>query len=291
MGYWSAIDLLSLWSTNVRQAARLRHHVQRQVTWLLSPVRWRSDRALLRYRNCHIGERAFVIGNGPSLNRMDLSPLKREVTFGLNRIYLGFGKLGFQTTYLVVVNRLVLEQFSSEIGQLPIPKFVSWDHRKLVSHQPQMMYIRSRGSPSFSTDIIRGAWEGATVTYTALQLAYFMGFEQVILIGVDHSFETKGPPHKEIVSEAGDPDHFRPDYFGKGVRWQLPNLELSHLAYGLARQAYERVGRSILDATVDGKLDVFPKIPYEEIISTTPRNPFSPTIDASGAKRTRIDRA
>ena len=224
--------------------------------------------------NLHAGERAFVIGNGPSLNRMDLSPLKREMTFGLNRLYLAFEKLGFHTTYFVSVNRLVLEQFGSDISQLPMPKFVSWDHRDLMAPRPDTLYIRSRGRPSFSTDVRRGAWEGATVTYTALQLAYFMGFHQVILIGVDHSFATSGAPHQEVVSETDDPNHFQPDYFGKGVRWQLPNLEVSRLAYGLARREFERAGRSILDATVGGKLNVFPKVSYADVVSTTPRKPF-----------------
>ena len=51
-------------------------------------------------------------------------------------------------------------------------------------------------------------FEGSTVTYTALQLAYFMGCDPVILIGVDHNFTTPGQPNVTVVSSGDDPNHF-----------------------------------------------------------------------------------
>jgi hypothetical protein len=103
------------------------------------------------------------------------------------------------------------------------------------------------------------------VTYVALQLAYFMGFEQVILIGVDHSFSTKGKPNTTVTSQGNDPDHFNERYFGKGFRWQLPDLVTSERAYLCARQAYEDAGREVLDATVGGKLNTFLKVDYSSL--------------------------
>jgi hypothetical protein len=100
------------------------------------------------------------------------------------------------------------------------------------------------------------------VTYVALQLAYHMGFEQVILVGVDHSFITQGSAHQEVTSQGDDPNHFSPRYFGKGFRWQLPDLETSERAYRMAHQAYRAAGRQVLDATVGGQLQVFPKVDY-----------------------------
>ena len=52
-------------------------------------------------------------------------------------------------------------------------------------------------------------------------------------------------------------------YFGKGFRWQLPDLDTSELAYLRARRAYESAGRRIVDATVGGQLDVFPKVDFD----------------------------
>jgi hypothetical protein len=64
------------------------------------------------------------------------------------------------------------------------------------------------------------------------------------------------------VQSGTDADHFDPGYFGKGSRWNLPDLETSALAYSLARKAYEADGRRVVDATVGGALEVFPKVDY-----------------------------
>jgi hypothetical protein len=114
----------------------------------------------------------------------------------------------------------------------------------------------------FAHDATHRLWEGATVTYVAMQLAFHMGFKKVVLIGVDHSFSTKGKPNTTVVSQGDDPDHFDSNYFGKGFRWQLPDLETSELAYQRARENYNSVDREIIDATVGGKLTIFPKVDY-----------------------------
>ncbi len=237
------------------------------MTCWLSPVYWESTRRLRIYKNEHAGERCFIIGNGPSLRKMDLSPLKHEYTFGLNRIYLLFDRMGFSTTYFVSVNRYVVKQCAEDIVKLPCPKFINWNTRHLIPFTSDTAFIRSRSGPKFCTDIAKeGIWEGATVTYVAMQIAYYMGFQQVILIGVDHSFQTKGQAHQLVTSEGDDVNHFHPKYFGKGFRWQLPDLETSELAYRLAKCQFEQAGREILDATIEGKLQVFPKVGYAEIV-------------------------
>ncbi len=231
------------------------------------PWRRQSIARLGAYRASQTGKRCFIIGNGPSLKKMDLSRLKGEYTFGLNRVYLLFPELGFTTTYLVVVNDLVIEQFAANILDLPLPVFMAWHGRRFLppdvpaERLPIFLHTTYTG-PTFGRDARRRLWEGATVTYAALQLAYFMGFETAVLIGVDHNFSTQGKPNTTIVSSGADPNHFNPAYFSQGVRWQLPDLETSERAYRMARAAYEADGRHVLDATVDGKLTVFPKVDY-----------------------------
>jgi len=224
-----------------------------------------SARRLHDLKDRFRGERCFIIGNGPSLRDMDLSHLRGEYTFGLNRAPLLFPRIGFQTTFLVCVNRLVLEQSGNELLDTSCAKFVSWDGRRFLPASADVTFLRSVAGPRFSEDPSRGIWEGGTVTFVAMQLAYHFGFEQVVLIGVDHSFTTKGPPNQETTSTGGDPNHFDPGYFGKGYRWHLPDLEKSELAYGLAKQRFEASGRSIVDATVGGHLTVFAKAPYDAL--------------------------
>ncbi len=241
--------------------------------WHIRSAAWRRDRRyqpnlerIEAYRGRHEGDRCFIIGNGPSLKKMDLGPLRGEVTFGLNRIYLLFPKLGHETTYLVAVNRLVIEQCAEELADLAIPRFLSWNARAGVPFRDGVQILHTHWRPlGFSPDPTRYLHEGATVTFVAMQLAFYMGFRRVVLIGVDHSFTTQGTPHKAVVSHGADPNHFDPGYFGKGFRWQLPDLETSELAYALARDHFERDGREIVDATVGGQLEVFTKVEFASL--------------------------
>lgn len=236
------------------------------ITYFISADGRRSARELRALKDAYVGQRAFIIGNGPSLRGMDLSPLRSEVTFGLNRIYLLFDRMGFSTTFLVSVNPLVIEQCANELEATSCRKILSWGSRRYLARTDRITFVRSLSRPQFSRDPSRGAWEGATVTFVAMQLAYYLGFTEVILIGVDHQFATSGPAHATVVSEGDDASHFDPRYFGKGFRWQLPDLEMSEHAYRLARQAYDAGGRRIVNATVGGQLEVFPRADYTTLV-------------------------
>jgi hypothetical protein len=259
----------SLW-----QFARSSYDSLRRVPELpaayLHPWRRESIRRLAQLKDIHKGKRAFVIANGPSLKHTDMSRLRNEYTFGMNRIYLMFPELGFSTTYLTVVNDLVIEQTASDLAALSLPKFLAWRSRRHfpanlpMTQLPTFLYTSYTG-PRFSSDVRGRVWEGATVTNVILQVAFHMGFQQVILIGVDHNYTATGKPNTTVVSQGDDPNHFSPSYFGKGFRWQLPDLETSEVGYAMARQAYRNAGREILDATIGGKLTIFPKVDYDTL--------------------------
>lgn len=227
--------------------------------------RWSGSLHRLRQlENAHTGQRCFVIGNGPSLRQTDMSLLKGEYTFGLNRIYLMFQGLGFTTSFLVLVNDLVIEQCASEIQRLSLPTFLTWRSRYWFPSKPTLTYLDTdfTGEEQFCSKLTGRVFEGFTVTNVALQLAYYMGFSEVILIGVDHNYVTQGTANQAVVSEGDDPNHFSASYFGKGFKWQLPDLAGSERGYIRARDAYAQAGRRILDATVGGKLTIFPKVDY-----------------------------
>lgn len=267
-GLWESFKRITpapLWHA----ASNTRSAIQRGAQWPAATLHpWRRDtiRQLTTMKDAHLGERCFIIGNGPSLKVTDLKKLMGEYTFGMNRFYLMFPELGFSTTYYISVNSLVIEQCAEDIRDLRVPKFLSWRSRDLIQPTEDMLFLHTTYTGAkFARDARGRLWEGATVTYVALQLAYHMGFKQVILIGIDHSFSTKGKPNTTVISQGDDPDHFHEGYFGKGFRWQLPDLETSERAYKLALDAYTQSGREVLDATIDGNLTVFPKVAYEEL--------------------------
>lgn len=232
------------------------------------PWRRESINHLKKLKNIHLGQRCFLIGNGPSLRNTDLSRLKNEFTIGMNRFYLAFPDLGFQTSYYIVLNDLVVEQSVEEIHALNMPVFVSWRSRRWIEPALNRIFLYTTYTGRrFAENVSGRVWEGGTVTYAGLQLAFHMGFKQVILIGVDHSYSARGNPNETVVSQGDDADHFHPTYFGRGVRWQLPDLKSWERAYEMAKVRYEKAGRQVLDATIEGKLQVFKKVGYDQLFS------------------------
>lgn len=234
---------------------------------IFSPEWMKNKGRLETWRGRYQGGRCFIVGNGPSLRQTDLSKLAGEFTFGMNRIYLAFDEYDFKTSCLVSVNDLVLEQCHQDMKALALPKFITWRARKYFEGGKNTLFLDTDYTlpEDFNGDATGRLFEGFTVTYVCLQLAYFMGFSEAILIGVDHNFVTQGPANVTVTSEGEDLNHFSANYFGKGFRWQLPDLGGSERAYRMAREAYQADGRRILDATVGGKLTIFPKVDYDRL--------------------------
>lgn len=240
----------------------------RRLKWDLQPESWRSRHRLKRIRGGHEGERAVVLCNGPSLLKADLSLLDGVFTFGLNKINLLFDRSSFRPSCIVAVNSLVIEQNADFFGATDIPLFLDSAALKWVKPRNSIAFLHSQPIPGFAQDCAISVWQGATVTYVALQLAYHMGFQRVALIGADHSFSAKGPAHKAVSAATIDRDHFDPRYFSSGMRWQLPDLPQSELAYTLARESFEADGRRIVNATEGGKLEIFERQSLREFLGS-----------------------
>lgn len=255
--------------------SRLTTAVTRRVGNLPHTLAWRlanaensnNVRLITRLRDAYHGERCFILGNGPSLAKTDLNLLRNEKTFGLNRIYLLLPSVEYRPTFYVCMNDWVISQSIAEIEKVEAIKFINWRYRRHFQDLSKTIFLHETFAPRFTIDLRQQIWGGATVTYAAMQIAYHLGFQQVILIGVDHRFNSKGTPHQVVTAGEEDPDHFHPKYFADGTRWQLPDLRSSEYAYQLARDTFEADGRQILDATLDGALQVFPKVDYGTLFS------------------------
>jgi hypothetical protein len=230
-------------------------------------MRWRLE--LLRDR--HRGQRCVLVANGPSLNRMSLGCLRREHVIGLNKIYLGLARFGFYPRYYVAINPKVLQQSAHEIRNLNCVKFLGTHASTAGLGEDALTHLIGPGSvhEPFSRDLSRGMHEGWTVTFAALQVAYHLGFTEVVLIGLDHRYRYDGQPNEPRVMTGPDTNHFSDTYFAQGQSWDNPDLARSEASFRLAREVFEADGRRIVDATLGGACTVFPKADYRDLLASS----------------------
>ncbi len=223
------------------------------------------------YQNRHQGERCFIIGNGPSLTIPDLEKLKSEFTFAANKIYLAFDRTDWRPSYYVLEDDHMIRQHLDEIRHLKgFVKFVSgdWEHawgadRETIFYPREM--LSRKDFPGFSDNPYRFVYCGYMVTYVSLQLAFFMGFKNVFLLGVDFSYRLTSQSSNTVTYGSDYPsDHFIPDYFKPGESLHVPQVDRARQAMMCAREFYEARGRKIWNATRGGKLEVFERISLEQ---------------------------
>ena len=193
------------------------------------------------------GLTCLVVGNGPSLRDVSNTFLSKYPSFGSNRCYLKF-----IPTYYVAMNRLVLTQNAAEIKGLRCKKYIK------AGFGINGYQLTRDTREAFSFAPMEWVNEGYTVTYVALQLAYWMGFRTVLLVGIDHRYIQNGLPNEKQIMRGDDPNHFDPRYF-KGQGWHLADLEQSEGYYRIARQVYEADERQIINLTPNTGTDAFEK--------------------------------
>jgi len=228
-------------------------------------------------KDCHNGERCFVIGSGPSINNMNLKLLKNEITFGHNAFYLIKDKVGFLPTYYVVEDPLPAEDNSNEINALiETQKIVAHDLKYCLNSE-DIIYpffdrfyngVESSRFPQFSFDCDRRIYWGGTVVYLSIQLAAYMGCKEIYLIGVDLTYAIPdGITGNVITSDEDDQNHFHPDYFGKGKRWHDPRVNVMQKSIQYARKILAKKNILLFNATLGGELTHVPRVNYNSLFN------------------------
>lgn len=242
-----------------------------------------DTRQLQHFYNRYKGKRCFIIGNGPSLNEHDLSLMDGEYSFAVNSFYYKTRESGFRPTFFVVEDSSVIKENQQEIVDFEAPfKFFPSIYQSLHPKKPGTYFFNlNRGFydkfspnyaiPRFSTDISKVAYCGQSVTYINLQLAYYMGFTEVYLIGMDFNYIIPKTHKREgdvLTSDTDDPNHFHKDYFGKGKTWKDPKLDRVLMNYKMAGLVYECAGRKIYNATKGGHLEEFERVDYDGLFGS-----------------------
>lgn len=217
---------------------------------------------LCQFKDIHKGKRCFVICTGPSLTVEDVDKLRDEYTFGMNSIVKLFDKTEWRPTYYIISDALAYDtlrgnQFFKSLKN----KFVSSDIAKAekIDGSDIAYYVdgydcfKHGHATKFSNNAYVKVFSGYTVTYEALQLAAYMGFKEIYLLGCDSDY-------------SGQKKHFD-EYFDKDSKLNSVDFKTNHLleSYKTA-QAYCRThDLKIYNATRGGKLEVFPRVDFDSL--------------------------
>lgn len=229
-----------------------------------------------KYHDVHKGEKCYIIGNGPSLTVEDLELIKNNVSIAANKIYSIFDKTEWRPTYYICEDTLsVVEEIAGDIDKIDAKGiFLNWVVRDKIGEKEEIVYglmnpyyvvnIWDYKNVYVSEECSRGFGWAGTVTFTAIQLAIYMGFKEIYLLGVDFSYpyyrDRKGKRHCTDMKAA----HFA----GGGYPWvNYFNKTTNERGYIIAREYCEKHGIVIKNATRGGKLEVFERVELEMTVS------------------------
>lgn len=224
-----------------------------------------SRQRLKKMKNKYEGEDCFVIGTAPSLNKTDFSLIRNKYLFGVNQLYKGFKKFNINPQFYGLADGAFLTRYGDEVmtidAQLFLTRFAEIQYlrkyeyySKIVKHEPLLLkdlLPEMTESKKFSKDVSEGKYSGwTTIIDTGLQVCYHLGFNRVILLGCDCDYSQEGG-HFYDNPLAIDSSGVVPKWF---------------FCYEICKQAYEEDGRGIINATVGGSLEVFPRNKLENLV-------------------------
>lgn len=239
-----------------------------------------DSRLIKQLKNSSQNNRCFIIGNGPSLKIADLEKLKGEDCFACNRIYNLYDKTTWRPKYYCSQDSKVLEQIKGdlqfaiencELCFLPY-KFRSMFSDEILTNEKVRLFFKPyvsvyspdgtypEGLMPFSDDISVGIYDGLSITYAMIQIAAYMGYKEIYLIGIDHNYNIKNG----VVETAGS--------YAEGIKpidmsTQFPpELLLCEVSFREARRWSEAHGVMIGNATRGGKLEVFERINLDDLV-------------------------
>lgn len=211
------------------------------------------------------GQRCFIVGGGPSINQMDLTPLNDEYCMAVNRGFLlkdkglhhvefyGLSDIGAYAEYGREVPADFAEHFCI-FGEIP------WDRKDVKNLSAFSMHTEhckqkfmSKGF--FQFDLTHPVAHTYTIALQMLQIAVFAGFKDIYFIGIDNNF-------------SGTNMHFYPDSEAekKNIKdWRFDPCPDNEKAFQYANSILQSMGINLYNAGVGGNLKALRRIDFKEL--------------------------
>jgi hypothetical protein len=232
-------------------------------------------------QNSHLrglySERAcFIIGNGPSLNDMDLLPLSHIHTFTVNYFFKHKDFLKINPDFYVVLEPLTdlsaifYTNLFNKLKSLDDTKvFLRLELRDYMAKNDPLLINRCTGLLTGRgikvgrrlASSLNGIFDPADgAVFASLMIAAELGFKKVFLIGCDfnHIFERREAHFYE--------DQEKTYLEGKSNLVLARNLVAYLEKMEVLNKALKKKGVEVFNAGIGGLTDTFPRIQYEKAL-------------------------
>lgn len=221
------------------------------------------------YKNVTKDKRLFVVATGPSLRIEDLEKLIDEDTFSCNSIIYSFDNTDWRPSYYAICDTNVYYKLKKEIEEVQLANVFYPNSRMNFSKDSFQKFYLSENlcrtinerkiipnrfqKRKFSLDCEKVIFEGASVVYVIMQLAIYMGYKEIYLLGCDCNFSSQ-IKHASFTQ-----------YNMKQMN-SYSEIEKGILQdYQAIKIASEKSGVKIFNATRGGNLEIFPRVDFDSI--------------------------
>lgn len=222
----------------------------------------------------------FIIGSGPSLNKLDVSKLADYDTISLNRQYIAYSDWGFIPTYYLIIDPQLIKTIYGDVERLirdekDIKKFFIMKHgyngmdswiERMKSQNKDRVFGMTIGADE-KLSIIRPFSDDRRMSFVgnagacAVEVAMLLGYKRVVLLGIDAHYVDRN----ESIKANKDLSHFHPNYFDvntfKEGRNQGPHNQDSGTKYWKMFSEQQK------------------NIPNFEVISSSPSSPINEFLE------------
>ena len=253
------------------------------------PMLIQGRKILKQYKGAYEGQRCFIIGNGPSLTPEDLGLLKGEVCFAANRIYEIYPFTDWRPTFYCVQDNKVSDLVAPH-ADIPILssqqtffRALTYDMKrdKYEKYAKHIAVVPIMSQPAearedlskrrFTMDADQYIYDGDTVTYMSMELAAYMGFSHIYLLGVDATFPRVRDKDGNLVeNDNSKRAHFYEtveDNFQRQSELSYMPRDIQFAAYQAAEDFSRCTGKfRIYNATRGGELEIFERVSFDSLM-------------------------
>ena len=233
-----------------------------------------NTNALKNFKDIYIGKRCFIICTGPSLTIDDLEKLSKEYTFSMNSIVNIYNKTSFRPKFYLIQDGKVEKKLRNKLINCHNSEYktmfvgignvygngISISKRTATRYYPKAyyynndfayhcydMYYHDFARVEYSMDCSIEIKDGFTVTYAALELAIYMGFKKIYLLGCDSN-------RSGHIDSESNPS------------LKMQTLDRNIQAYTYIKDKIKGKNIKIYNATRGGMLEVFERVDLDDIV-------------------------